>query len=435
MGKKLMTFTVLLMFLLFGCGQKEIRDDQVYLIQTETESVASGEELNIEGSVRFQAYEAISFEGRVLLTMSMDGKDLYFMEPLPNDNGPWVIKGEPREKVRIVKVNRDTQEENIIAESVPFISMVQWNNTGKIVAFGGGERLIIYDTNKDRLLMEDILEEDTISFFFWSPKDENKLYTENNNLSNGSIYYVNSQKKVEAYETKEQIYFKGKLDNNYYFATKWFNYDNQNKNMENDGVRTIIVDKGGNQVKILGEGRFRDSYQKSLLQVGDNGFGLYYTPDINQPNRIRTITKEYVFDAKFVDDGKIAYIIEDKNEDGNLFSLRILDKSGRELKKFQVSGSNLTLLPDGKTGYVGGPQWEKIDFAKNELEKGLSPVQNKDPEKENIYKSIRNAIEVLLKFELTGEEDSIKAKQYFLDTHSPDQWAYFDITNLFKDTY
>ena len=62
MGKKLMTFTVLLMFLLFGCGQKEIRDDQVYLIQTETESVASGEEINIEGSVRFQAYEAISFE-------------------------------------------------------------------------------------------------------------------------------------------------------------------------------------------------------------------------------------------------------------------------------------------------------------------------------------------------------------------------------------
>lgn len=436
MGKKFIIIFSLFSILLFGCAQKDIKDDQVYLIQEETEGQALGEELNIEGTVRFQPYEAISFKDRVLLTMSMNGKDMYFMEPLPDDDLPQIIKGEAKGKVRIIRVNQLTNEENIIVEGVPFISLVHWNNTGKIVAFGDGEKLIIYDTVKNRLLLENVLENESISYFFWSPKDENKLYTENYNLSNGSIYYVNSQKKVEAYETKEQIYYKGKLDNNYFFATKWFSFENRDKRQmaKNDGVRTLIVDKAGNEVKILGEGRFRDSYQKSLLQVGDNGFGLYYTPDINQPNKILTLTREFVFDAKFADDGKIAFIIENKDMDSNLFSLHILDRGGKELEKIQVSGSSIALLPDGKTGYVGGPLWEKINFKENKIEEGLQfTKQEIDTEKIEIYKTIRNAISVLVKFNLAGEKDRDRAKQYFLDTNSPEQWAYFDISNLFED--
>lgn len=430
MGRKLFAFIFIISLFLFGCGQKDIRDEEVYLIQEKTESPVSGEELNTEGTVRFQAYEAINYEGRVLITMSMDGKDLFFMEPLSDNEEPRIIKGEPKEKVRIIKVNRETQKENIVAEDIPFISLVQWNNSGRIVAFGGGERLIIYDTAKDRLLLEKDLEDDAISYFFWSPKDENKLYTENYNLSNGSIYYVNSQKKVEAYETKEQIYYKGKLDNNYYFATKWFSLDQGGKN---DGIRTLVVDKTGNEVKILGEGRFRDAFQKSLLQIGDNGFGLYYTPDINKPNKILELTKEFVFDAKFVDDGKIAFIVENKNLDKNLFFLYVMDKNGKELVKHQVSGSSIALLPDGKTGYIGGPLWEKINFSDNKIEEDLTLGRQTDSEKAEIFKTIRNAISVLIKFELTGEKDKTAAKQFFLDTYSPDQWAYFDISNLFND--
>lgn len=430
MGRKLFAFIFIISLFLFGCGQKDIRDEEVYLIQEKTESPVSGEELNTEGTVRFQAYEAINYEGRVLITMSMDGKDLFFMEPLSDNEEPRIIKGEPKEKVRIIKVNRETQKENIVAEDIPFISLVQWNNSGRIVAFGGGERLVIYDTTKDRLLLEKDLEDDAISYFFWSPKDENKLYTENYNLSNGSIYYVNSQKKVEAYETKEQIYYKGKLDNNYYFATKWFSLDQGGKN---DGIRTLVVDKTGNEVKILGEGRFRDAFQKSLLQIGDNGFGLYYTPDINKPNKILELTKEFVFDAKFVDDGKIAFIVENKNLDKNLFFLYVMDKNGKELVKHQVSGSSIALLPDGKTGYIGGPLWEKINFSDNKIEEDLTLGRQTDSEKAEIFKTIRNAISVLIKFELTGEKDKTAAKQFFLDTYSPDQWAYFDISNLFND--
>ena len=59
----------------------------------------------------------------------------------------------------------------------------------------------------------------------------------------------------------------------------------------------VIVDKMGNIVKVLNEGRFRDAYKKSLVQVGESGFGLYYVADINKPNNIKTLSKEFIFDV------------------------------------------------------------------------------------------------------------------------------------------
>jgi len=439
MGKRYLTLLVTLAVFLFGCVAKDIKDNQVYLIQDDEDMVTvpnNNEKLNTEGRIPFQGYEVPDNEGRVLLTVSLDGKQMFFMEPmLNNKEGLEVLKGGTGEKVRIIRIEQESREEKIIAENIPFISLVQWNNTGKIVAFGGGERLTVYDTEKDKLLLENTLKNDQISYFFWSPKDDNKIYSENPSLSNGSIYYVNSQKKVEAYETKEQVYYKGKLDNDYYYATKWFTLSDKEAKIKgsSDGIRTIIVDKKGNTVKVLGEGRFRDSYRKSLLQVGDSGFGLYYTPDINKPEGVKILTQEYIFDAKFVDEGKIAYIVEDKDPEANLFFLYIIDKNGKELKKIQVSGSSIALLPDGKTGIVGGPLREKINFSENELEAGLVGVNEQaETEKEKIFKTLRKAINILYKFELTGEKDWTGTKKYFLDTNSPDQWAYFDLINKFN---
>lgn len=441
MGKKYITLFLILSLFLFGCVKKEIKDDQVYLIQEDKAKIvdahSNGEKLNIEGSIPFQGFEIESNEGRVLLTVSFDGKQMFFMEPMKNNKNLTVLKGQPDELVKIIKVRQESQEENIIAENIPFISLVQWDRTGKVVAFGGGHKLTIYDTVKDKLLLKDTLKNEQICYFFWSPKDQNKIYSENPSLSNGSIYYINSQKKVEAYETKEQVYFKGKLNNDYYFATKWFVPSEKGTNIKgkSDGIRTIIVDKKGNTVKILGEGRFRDSYKKSLLQVGDSGFGLFYTPDVNKPENIKTLTGEYVFDAKFVDDGKIAFIVENKDLEENLFLLYLVDKNGKEIKKIQVSGGSIALLPDGKTGYIGGPQWEKVSFSDNEIEESLFPENEKaDSQQEQIFKTLRKAINILYRFELTGEKDWSGAKKYFINTNSPDQWAYFDISTKFNDS-
>ncbi|MGI6224661.1 MAG: hypothetical protein ACOYJ1_00255, partial [Peptococcales bacterium] len=153
-----------------------------------------------------------------------------------------------------------------------------------------------------------------------------------------------------------------------------------------------------------------------------------------KPENIKILSEEYVFDAKFVDEGKITYIVENKDMEKNLFFLYILDKSGKEIKKIQVSGSRIALSPNGKTGYIGGPFWEKINFVENQIEKGLFSPPESNSEKEKVFQTIRQAINILYKFELSGEKDRVGAKKYFIDTNSPDQWAYFDIINYFNTT-
>jgi len=448
MRKKLFLFFILFSVVLTGCTQQGLKDNQIYVVdkdspQTKEEKFQG--KLNTEGRVPFKEYENYNTlqndeSGEVLITLSPDGKSMYFMEPMENYNQFQVIKGEPEVKVRLLRIDTETKEQEVITEGIPFVSLVKWNKEGNIVAFGGGERLTIYDAVKNKLILEDKLKNDRVSYFFWSPKDDNKLYSEHPNLANGSIYYVNSQKKVEAYETKEDIYFKGKLDNDYYYGTKWYLVNDKNNKIagKSDIINTVIVDKKGNIVKVLAEGRFRDSYRKSLVQVGEGGFGLYYLEDINSPEEIKTLSKDYIFDVKFVDDGKIAYTVENKDIEKNSFFLYILDKKGKKLEKIEVSGGSFALSPDGKTGYIGGPYWEKINFEKNEVEKNLfenAIEQNEEElEKEETFKTLRGAMDTIYKYEMIGEKDWTAAKKYFTDTHSPEQWAYFDVTAKFKET-
>ena len=55
--------------------------------------------------------------------------------------------------------------------------------------------------------MEHILRTDPVSYFFWSHND-NRIYSEHPDQVNGSIYYINLQKKVEAYEIRGNLYLK-----------------------------------------------------------------------------------------------------------------------------------------------------------------------------------------------------------------------------------
>lgn len=431
---KRIAFFLFFIFILVGCTQQEIKESQVYVVQDDnyTEEQLS-DILNVEGRIPFQEYVNQSFVeiqdlGLVLLTISPNGKEIYLMERIETDNFPQVIMGETGEQVRIIREDRITKEQEIIVENIPFVSKVLWNTEESKVAFNGGGRLTIYDVDNRRTIMEEQLTRDTITSFFWSPIDENKLYSEESDLANGSIYYLASQRKVEAYETREETYYKGKLDSNYYYGTKW--------DLVSGDIKTVILDKQGKTIKVLTTGRFRDAYQKSLVAVGERGFGLYYIRDINNAEKVITLTKEYIYDVKFIADGKVAYTTMAEGVEDNLFYLHIISNDGSELKKVKVHGGSIAVLPDGNSGYISGSEWQKVDFIQNKLEQD-SLVENEEDEEtgelQAIYTIIRGAMTTLYDFELMGEQNWSQIKKHFKNTHLSQQWAYFDVEKIFQE--
>ncbi|NLM47003.1 MAG: hypothetical protein GX200_09415, partial [Firmicutes bacterium] len=281
------------------------------------------------------------------------------MERLETSETEQVIMGDPGDRVRIIRENLETAEQRIVAANIPFVTKTLWNNSGDKVAFGGGGRLTVYDVQNEKLILEDKLAQETIINFFWSPTNDNKLYSEQPELANGSIYYLDSLKVTEAYDTREESYFKGRLDANYYYGTQW--------DLVTGGIDTVILEKHGNVVKKIIPGRFRDSYQKAMVAVGDQGFGLYYVKDINAPEEIMELTQDFVYDVKFVTEGKIAFTTKKNDYQDNLFFLHLVDNSGKLKNKFEVYGACISLMPDGTTGFINGPGWQQVDFAAEKL--------------------------------------------------------------------
>ncbi|ABR46523.1 hypothetical protein Amet_0291 [Alkaliphilus metalliredigens QYMF] len=428
---KRIVFSLCFIVILMGCSQQEIKEGQVYVVQDENyDEEQTGDILNIEGRIPFQKYVNqnivdLQDSNRILLTIAPSGEEIYLMERMETTELSPVIKGDVREKVRIIREDMVTKDQVIVAKDIPFVSKVRWNTEGNIVSFGGGDRLTIYDAKDGSIIMEGKLAQDPITGFFWAPTDENKIYTEQPNLANGSIYYLASQRKVEAYETREETYYKGKLNSDYYYGTKW--------DLANGNIKTVILDKQGKTIKVIIPGIFRDSYEKSLVVVGEEGFGLSYVEDINNPEDAMDLTKEYVYDVKFIADGKIAYTTKAEDIDDNLFYLHIVSNNGSELKRAKVYGANIALLPDGNSGYISGPVWQKVDFLENKLfEVDLEHDVELDESKE-IYSTIRGAMMTLYDFQMKGEEDRNRIEKYFKNTRSPEQWAYFDVTNMLQE--
>jgi hypothetical protein len=424
-------FLILMLVILAGCTQQEIKEGRVYIVSNEHNSTEQpGDKLNLEGRIPFQIYVNENFTvqhnpNQILVTFSPSGNEMYLMERVETDSAPKVIKGEPGERVRIIKEDLTTGEQKIIIENIPFVNRVLWNTEGNMVAFGGGERLTVYDVKKQATIMEEKLAQDAITYFFWSPISESKLYSEQPDLTNGSIYYLASQKKLEAYETREETYYKGKLDSTYYYGTKW--------DLANDDIKTVILDKQGKIIKVLTPGRFRDAYQKSLLVIGERGFGLYYIRDINKSGEVLTLTNDYVYDVKFVAEGKIVYTTEAEDIESNTFNLHLVSTHGTQLKKLKVSGSSIAVTPDGKSGYISGPEWELVDFVQNKLaEDNLEAAEGAD-ELPAIYAAVRGAMTVLYNHELKGEQNWTRLGKYFINTSSPEQWAYFDMEAIFQE--
>lgn len=470
-----------LLFLIFyGCRPGDIEDNKLYVVEeddnkknTEVEDTLDGtksvnNEIQTEGMDRFiqddmkpgiykELYDTLANmnlkKNRMIpLTVPKDGKTIFAMElvsdgltdiarwRLSSNNEGLIIKGKSERKVNLYKVDLDKKVAKGISPHIDFISSVKWNNEGNQVAFLSGRKLIVYDLDEERLLFEDI-ERDGVTYFNWS-YDGKKIYTEGMNLVNSSIYYIDSEKLVEAYETKENLYYKGKLDENYYFATLQEIDESKLKYGGAPEYRTIIVDKEGNMIKELVGGRFRDAYKRSILQAGLSAFGLYYYPDIERMEDVKILTEEYVYDAKFVEDGKIAYIVEDKeNIEGNGFLLHIVDKEGNEINKYDISSSKIFVTPEGGTGILSADYYHDMNFNNHKMSD--IKLQKNNPEElidtsekelREVFKTIRGAMDIYLKLQINTEADYKALEKYFINIPELEQAAALDMELMFKDT-
>lgn len=444
MKKRFFSLFILSLLVLVGCGGEKIKDNQIYLAERkkygETVEWVDVDLRNVEGRDTFEGQPRMELgliplsgsetnvpSDPVILTYSPDGKTVYYMEETMQDDQIIVLNGETTKNVRLIKLDLDSKQSVILAENIPFINTVKWNKDKTIVGFSGGDRITIYDQAEDKILLKEEVTNDRVSYFGWSPQGD-QLFTEHPNLPNGSVYTLGNNPNIKhAYENDLKLYYKGQLNDDYFYATYTYVEENEKGNPTGIYSRTVLLDQEGRIAREFGIGRFRDAYQRSMLQIGESRFGLYYYPDVHKPDQSMLLTEEYVYDAKFIAGGKIAYTVQNKDK----VNLCIVDREGRELKRLEISGGSIALSPDGKTGYIGGHGWEEIDFDRGELIKVRSkPYNEKESE---IYAAIVGAMDVYYKHEMTGVEDYDGAKKYFLDTHNPEGWAHFEMLARFKE--
>lgn len=416
---------------LIACTDTGIKDNKVYEVKETSKSKdikKISESINTEGIDTFKDNAKVSNNNitsseNILLAISKDEKSSYVMTPIKEaKDSQRFIKGAYIEKVNLMKIDNKTKEVKVIASEIPFMSTVKWNNDKTVVAFCGGERLSIYDTKVNKLILSDELKNEPITYFGFSP-DGRKVYTEHPNLINGSIVYIDSNKIVHSYEQRDDLYYKGTLDSNYYYATKI---------EDTNGISsTIIIDKKEAVKKDLSAGRFRDSYRKAFLQTGKENFGLFYIKDINEEDDFKKITDEFVLDVKFIGDGKFIYTTENKDVEKNSFYLHLVNENGEEEKKIEISSGVIAILPNGEKAYVGGYNREVIDLESFAIEKSIN---HETGEEENVFKTLRGAMDVLYKYEINSVKDFEGVKKYFVDSNNPDQWAHFDVTAILKES-
>jgi hypothetical protein len=415
---------------LFGCT-KAPKENEVHVVKDSTEKKDISKidkALNAEGSSPFFSLEGLNIKenrNQIPLTLSKDKEYVYYMKPTvvkPKDDGYKVIKGETNIKVDIIKVHMVTADTKSIVNNVPFVSSIKWNKEGNMVAFLGGNTLTVYNDNDNKLIQSFQGDGDGITSFGWSPEGK-KIYTEGQNLINTGIYYTDSKKYVHSYETKESLFYKGVLDSQYLFGTE---------RIGDGSYNTAIADKEGKVAsRVESSGRYRDSYKTSFLQIGKDNFGLEYHSDINESNNIKVLSKEYISDAKFIYNGDLVYITPNDNPEENNFYLHIANSKGDEVKKLQVSGSTIMILPDGKLGYIGGTHIERVNLINYSIE-GPS-MERPSEESESILRTLRGAMDVIYKFEIAQKKDVERANKYFIDSNSPGQWALTDVMNIFNE--
>ena len=354
---------------LTACGSEVFEDNQVYIVEQggklEEDTVVGW--LDIHAAVPFASencYQQQLGQGKLFLTASADGQQIFYEERLQEQDES-ILKGPGQVFVNLYLIDQTRQTITLITEKRPFIARTGWNEDGTMVAFSGEGMLTVYDLEKQKCVLVEELAAETVTSFFWSPLESHKLYLEQPRSAIGSLYYMESQKKAELYETTEQLYYKAQLDDMYYYGTRWgMDQDNQ------EAIYTVLANQEKETVKVIGKGSYRDHYLRSVLLSGENNFGLTYIANINQVSKTVALTEEYVYDAKFVAGGKMIYITDGGSLSDNCFTLHLINGLGEEVQQWRISGSSLLVSEDGKVGYSSGPQQERFSFDQQAMQQG-----------------------------------------------------------------
>lgn len=412
--KKWALFLGLILLAASGCSAEKFQDNQVYVVDGNAENQTDDfvDWIDGEGLDPFQTTadeQPALAAGEIFLTMAPDEMTYYTMQITAPVKDTVIIDENPV-SVTIMQVTRESGQQQVVAQDIPFVNKAAWNSTGEIVAFCGGSHLSVYDCKKGRLILQEELADTIITDFFWSPVDNNKMYIEQPGTAGGGLYYVDPQKRVELYETKEKIYYKALMQNAYYYATQW-----RSSEKDSDGaLYTVLADADRKVIKIIGRGSYKDSYRKSVLLSGEDRFGLYFVADINQVSKGFNLTDAYIYDAKFLANGQIAYVIRKDSVGVNAFELHICDKEGKVLQVLDVSGSSFYLSADGRYGFVSGPQAEIVDF-----EKLQSMAQNtivSAGNDEDLLSALRGAVMVYAGMRLGHQANEADIERYFVDS-------------------
>jgi hypothetical protein len=439
---------------IISCSKSTIKNDVIYNIGYEPREGVLYKDSTSSLNEDFESLDyfvdgAINLsEKQIPITITENGNEVFYLEPIFADAvwGNVTLLGNENGFYNLKKINVKDRTITLIKSEIYFITTVKWNHEKDKVAFNASGQLIIYDNSKDKLVSfeESLSEKDNICYFGWS-SDDKKIYTENENLVNGSIYYVNSGKKKESYNEEDYIYIKNTLSENYYFASLLEPVDNEIKKTSLE-TRTVIVNEKNEVVQelveesfakenLLDELRFRDSYKKSLIQLGNDGFGLYYTRDILDHNNITIVSKEYIYNARFIEGGGFAFTQSQKKGEENKFSLYIADAYGNISNEVSVSNGNFILSPNGKYAYFDLPNMEIVDLSNGKIiSSNLEEVmysENNNNE-ENIIKVLRQSVYLSAKYLNGSEVNEREVDKFFVNTENPNQWAKYDFINYWN---
>jgi len=421
--------------LLSSCSSPTIKDNEIVVVKSSSKVQSSinavSNKLNVDGINPFVSinYEKIpkKYNGCAVITVSPDGSFVFLAEKCNGeDDNTTMLIGQKLPKINLIRLNLETMEAEVLCKNISFINEAKWNSKGTVVGFCGGEEIKIYDNEKNKFLYENETSNDSVTFFGWSPEGD-KLFTEHPDIINGNIYYLDLNKVVYAYEAKENIYYRGILNEEYYYATSKVVSGSLAYSM-------VIVNKNGNVAYKGDSGRFRDSYENQMAYIGPYGAGLYYYSDVNDMEARQTLSDRFIHDVKFVYGGNIAYIDSNMDIDKNNYILHIVSSDGKQITSMEVSGSTFALSPDGAYGWIGGASWEKIDFRTYSMISSL-PAKTNDYsyEDEKVFSTIRSAIGILQKIDNLRSVRQSEIQKFFINTSNPEQSAMLDIENKYKE--
>lgn len=387
-----------------------LKDDRLYTVQ---EAIPPKDLAKIDSEIRSKSSKSFCDisgfteklkEDAILVTVSSDKDSLFYMTPsmVKGKAKGLILKGRTSIDTTLYKKQLSTGKITEVAANIPFITSAAWSPDGSFVVFKSEDFVLLYSIKDETSLMEKELAKEKIEAVSWC-EDGKKLYLEYSSIPNGGVIYMDSLKLAQSYEIREEVFPKDSLDDGSYFAV------DQNINTSAallSTCSTLVMDHRGKELVNLAPGIFKDSFQQSVLLKNLNNT-YSYIKDFSSNNIPVKLTEKVVYAGGFLYDGGLYYITETENSLTNSFTLHRLDNSGKELADFEISGSSILLLQDGKTAYVNGPGLETINFEANTISSKTTAQSEKDDLLLTLAAGIKD-----VKSSITGSS-SIKSSPYF----------------------